>query len=78
MNAGYYIGKWVEGLLKKNSQAGVIKIIAAYTGNTIAKNIVTSIIAKKSATAVAAAAGAKLGILSGPVGVFLAGLAGAV
>lgn len=40
MNAGYLVGKWVEGKLKSFSQQGVIQKLASFVGKTLAKKIV--------------------------------------
>ena len=78
MNAGYFVGKWVENLLKKSSASGVIKTISAYIGATLARKLVTAVLSGASTTTIGTLIGAKLGALSGVIGAFIVGLAGAL
>ena len=78
MNAGYYVGKWVCKLIKAKGDGGAVKVIAAYIGSALAKKLVTAVIAGASGSKIGALLGAKLGSLAGPVGTFIAGLAGAL
>ena len=78
MNAGYYVGKWITKLVKAKGDGGAIKVISAYTGTHIAKEVVKLVIAKAAGWKIGAALGAKLGTLAGPIGTFIVGLCGAL
>ena len=61
MNAGYYVGKWITKLIKRKGDGGAIKVVSAYTGTYIAKQVVKLVIAKAAGWKIGAALGSKLG-----------------
>lgn len=69
MNAGYLVGKWVEGKLKSFSQQGVIQKLASFVGKTLAKQIVKKVV-RVGATAAAGTIASWLGAsgtMAGPI-----------
>lgn len=78
MSAGYYVGKWVEKLIKNSGSSGAIKTVASYIGTTLAKKLVSAVISGATGTKIGALLGTKLGVLAGPVGSFIVGLIGAL
>lgn len=70
MNAGYFVGKWIQKIFKRKGKSGTVAELSKYVGAGLAKKVV-EVLVKKGVTKAVAALGGKVGALAGPAGAAL-------